>query len=294
MYFLGIIFAFGALFGWGFGDFAIEHTSQKVGPMKALLFINLLGGLGILPFVYRQIPLLWSDYQTFLILIGAGIVAFFASILQYQAFIGTKLSVVEPILGLEMPLTIFLAIYLAGEKLGIFQTLITVVIFIGLVLAITKHHLQLHYHRRLFEPGIILSIGAAICMAALNVAVGFSSRELPPLLVIWFVHAFIAVAGLIYFMIFRHESQNILKSFKNYRYLIIITALIDNLAWISYAYATKNIPISLAITISESYIVLAVLLGLFVNRERLKHHQLIGIALACAGVILLTSLNPNI
>jgi drug/metabolite transporter (DMT)-like permease len=58
-------------------------------------------------------------------------------------------------------------------------------------------------------------------------------------------------------------------------------------AWVSFAKATTFIPIAIATTISESYIALAVLLGLFVNREKLRTHQILGITLATFGVIIL-------
>jgi uncharacterized membrane protein len=74
---------------------------------------------------------------------------------------------------------------------------------------------------------------------------------------------------------------------RKYPYTVLAEVFFDNAAWIAYAFAVVYIPISVAITISESYIILAVILGLIINREKLKHHQYFGVVLAIAGVLVL-------
>lgn len=65
--------------------------------------------------------------------------------------------------------------------------------------------------------------------------------------------------------------------------------ILDNVAWTAYGFAMIYIPIAIATTISESYVALSVMLGIFVNREKIEKHQIIGIVLAILGVILLSS-----
>lgn len=74
---------------------------------------------------------------------------------------------------------------------------------------------------------------------------------------------------------------------------IIGQSILDNTAWVAFAFATIFIPISIATTISESYIALAVFLGIFINREKLRPHQMIGVVLALVGVIALSALTPQ-
>jgi drug/metabolite transporter (DMT)-like permease len=59
------------------------------------------------------------------------------------------------------------------------------------------------------------------------------------------------------------------------------------MAWFGYAYAVSQSSIALTITISEAYIVLAALLGVVINRERLRRHQVLGAALALGAVVVL-------
>lgn len=64
--------------------------------------------------------------------------------------------------------------------------------------------------------------------------------------------------------------------------------MLDNAAWLSFAVATTYISIAVAMTISETYMALTVLLGMFVNHERLRGHQIAGVLLATIGVIILS------
>jgi drug/metabolite transporter (DMT)-like permease len=48
-------------------------------------------------------------------------------------------------------------------------------------------------------------------------------------------------------------------------------------------------PIAISVALSESYIIIAVLLGMFVNKERLRKHQIFGMIVAIISAILLAS-----
>ena len=71
----------------------------------------------------------------------------------------------------------------------------------------------------------------------------------------------------------RHEPMNLLRM-----------SFLDNFAWIAYAFAMSMAPIGIVTSLTESSIVVAVLLGLFWNKEKLQHHQKIGLvgAVVCA------------
>lgn len=74
-----------------------------------------------------------------------------------------------------------------------------------------------------------------------------------------------------------------------YRKLVLPMTIVDNLAWIAFAFAMILAPIAIAVAISESYIIVAVLLGMFVNKEFLRTHQKIGLVLALVAAITLAA-----
>ena len=64
----------------------------------------------------------------------------------------------------------------------------------------------------------------------------------------------------------------------------------DKTAWVAFAFAMTLAPIGIVVALSESYIIIAVLLGLAINRERLAAHQKVGLVTAIAAAITLAAI----
>lgn len=286
---LGILFALGALLFWTFGDFFIQRGTRTVGDWKTLFYIGALGGIVLFPFVKDEIipTLSYPLYATLLVLLF--VITLFAALFEFEALKQGKIAIVEPIFSIELPVTVGLSVALWNETLTLVQALLIAAVFIGIMLAVTLHHTHLHYHRRIFEKGFILAGVGAIGMALVNFLTGVGSQETSPLFVIWFLHTTLALACLLY-LTYRGEIRSISSDIRRHGKTIFAFSLFDNLAWISFAFAARYIPISIATTISEAYIALTVLLGIFINKEKLKPHQIVGVALAVIGVIALSAI----
>jgi drug/metabolite transporter (DMT)-like permease len=74
---------------------------------------------------------------------------------------------------------------------------------------------------------------------------------------------------------------------KKERKLALWLGITDNIAWVAYAFSSTFIPIAVAAGISESYIIIALMLGLIFNKEKLKKHQWLGLILALISVVVL-------
>ena len=286
---LGILFALGALVCWGVGDFLIQKSTRKAGSIASLFYICALASIFLLPFIKNDLINLFANRYNLALLLITGITAFFAGLFYFQALERGKISIVEPILSIELPITAGLGVIILNEHVNIYQAFFIILIFIGIVLAITKEKYHLHYHKRLFEKGVMLAGIGAISMALFNILLDVSSHNTSPLFAVWFAHLVIAVFCLIY-MLASGSLTNTLKDFRKYPKLIISTSVLDTAAWIFFAYSVTMIPIAIATAVSESYIALAVILGIFVNREKIKKHQLIGASMAIISAILLSSI----
>ncbi|MEK9173423.1 MAG: DMT family transporter [Patescibacteria group bacterium] len=284
---VGILFAVAALIAWGFGDFFIQRATREIGIWKSLFFICLMAVVVLLPFVQGEIGEVLNNSRGMGFLLMAGVAIFAAALLIFESMKVGKLAIIEPILSLELPVAVAMGVLLAHEKLNLVQILLTIVVFVGVVLAMTKHHTHLHYHKRIFEKGVLYAFFGAMIMGATNFLIGVSSQETSALLTIWFTSLMIAVFCFIYFVV-KGSVGSLAGDFKKHTKAIINSSVFDNAAWISYAFATTYIPISIATTISESYIALAVGLGILVNKEKVNWHQVVGIVLAVSGVILLS------
>ncbi|HYF13372.1 MAG TPA: EamA family transporter [Candidatus Paceibacterota bacterium] len=280
----GIVFALTALFSWGFGEFYTQRAVRKTGVLITLFYIGLGGCIGLFPLVAHELSVLESG--SIYALTTLGIISFFASLFTTHALRLGKISVVEPLAGLELPLTVALSVIIGKEFLTMEQLALIVMISIGIVFTVTLDFRHLHYHKRIFEKGVLLAALGAICMAVTNYLVGISSQQISPLLTIWYIHSLVALAAAV-LLIAQGETRNTLKALKRYTPLIGSIVILENFAWISFATATTFIPISIAVTVSEAYIALAAMLGLFYNREKIKRHQMWGILIAIVGIIAL-------
>jgi drug/metabolite transporter (DMT)-like permease len=286
--YLGIIFALVALFSWGFGDFFAQRGIKKIGVWKTLFMGDLVGLLIFLPFVWKDIIILNKQEAILLVLVGA--VYTCASLFYFLGLKSGKLASIEPMNGLEILFTVGLGVTLGKEDLNLIQFILIILVFIGIVLAVTIHHTHLRYHKRLFERGVILAGVGATGMALTNFLVGTASHQLSPILIVWFIHTAITLQCFIY-LYYNHQLKSVFSFPMNIYKLTIGSGILNNAGWLGFAFSTTFIPISITTTISEGYIAMAVGSGIFVNKERLKYHQKIGIIIAILGVIMLSAVS---
>lgn len=289
-HYLGIIFAVIALFSWGFADFLIQKSSRVVGVWKTLITVGFVGCIFLFPFIKNEFSIL--EPKDVFLLAFLGMVIFSASLLNFEALKKGKLAIVEPLVGMELPVTVALSIGLGKEHLTLFELFLVAIIFIGLFLVTTMHHKHLHQTRSTLEKGVLLAVATAIGLALTNFLVGFSTKQISPLMVIWFAQTEVALFCSIY-LIYTGKLYGILTNLKSHLKSTLGQGILNNLGWVAFALATTTLATSIVAAISESYIILGVILGIFVNRERLRLNQFIGIILVVGGILMLSSLITN-
>ena len=282
---IGVLFAIGALFFWGFGDFLIQKSTRAIGDWEALFCLSIFGTVILTPFAYNDLAFLAriSDW-TFFILIVLSITFFIMSLMDYEALKKGKLSIVEPIGALEIPITALLAFFIINESITIVNIILICALLVGLMLISLKSH---HFSRKAWlERGVLLALASAFFMGLTNFLVGFASRITNPLLTVWFFNTFVALIS-VFYLLSNNRLGKFVHDFAKNKKVMISVGVLDNLAWVSFAFATGFIPIVIALALSESYIALAALLGIFLNRERLLRHQKIGLVISIAAAVIL-------
>jgi drug/metabolite transporter (DMT)-like permease len=283
---IGIIFAFVALLGWGFGDFFIQKSTRLLGSSwKSLFLIGMIGLIVLFPFVRNEIFILDAGE---LVLLGAlGVVILFTALFDFEALRRGKIAIVEPVMSIELPLTVALSVTLANETLSWVQIILIAMVFAGIMLAVTFTNIHKRLGKGVLERGVIFAGIGAVGLALVSFLTGISSQRISPLMAIWFSNLVFTLICLVYILA-KGQFRGMIEGLKKHPAPILAMSIFDNSAWVAYAFATTYIPISIAITISEGYVALAALLGLFVNREKLKPHQKLGVALTIVGVLALS------
>ena len=77
---------------------------------------------------------LLNSLSNLLVLLLLGIITFLAAVLDFQALMVGKLSVIEIIFEIELPITIVLAFIFFKETFSLIQILLMILIFLGVIL----------------------------------------------------------------------------------------------------------------------------------------------------------------
>jgi drug/metabolite transporter (DMT)-like permease len=283
---VGLLCAFIALFGWGFGDFFLQKVTRMLDAHKALFCTCVVGATALLPFVWRELPSYgMGEYRAVAILGGLGLVGALALL---TAFRHGKLSVVESTVAFEVPLAVALGVLIGGEILAPLQLALFAVVCVGVLLAAAARIDHLHYHKRIFEKGVVLALVSAIVAALVDFSIGVYAQNISPLFLMWGMSTIMATLCGTY-MWAMGEFRAFWRTARQHPRLILTMSAFDNAGWIGYAYAVSMMPVSLTMSIAGSYIAFAALLGFFLNREKMSRHQLVGASIAFVGVTLLAA-----
>ena len=282
---IGIGLAFVAMLSWGFGDFFIQKSTRKLGDWETLFFITALGTIVLIPFVWKELPdLIFNKQNDLLILVSSALVLTLAAVLQLEGFKSGKISILEPIMSIEIVSAGLLSFFVLKDSMSTLQVVTIIALIVGLFLLSFKG--RFWTKNFLIEKGAIIFICGAACMGGADFLLGWGSRVTDPLLANFVLNIIMMViSGLI--IIFDPKCRASLKNIKSIEGIILIMSVADNIGWIAYAVAMTIVPIAIATGLSEGSIIIAVLLGLFINKEKIQHHQKIGLIIALISVIVL-------
>jgi drug/metabolite transporter (DMT)-like permease len=277
-----LLLAFGAMLCWGVGDFLIQRSSRLVGSLESLTIIAVVGGVLVTPFILPELHLL-ANLTGLLLLFCLGAITFTAGYLNFEALREGKIAVVDVIVGFELPVTIGLSLFAFGERLTWMQSGMVAAIFLGIILISVQRGERLRW-----EKGALLALVVAFFMGVVNFLTASSARLVTPLMAIWL--PWLVTGALCLFVLWKkNRITGLIAHARQFWVLVLAMAIVDTAAWTFYAFAVRGGEVSLITAITESYPVVAITLGLAINKERLAWHQFLGGALALGASILLAT-----
>ena len=296
---LSIIFAFGAMLCWGIADFLIQKTVRRLGSIITLAWIGIFSSILLLPLVFKDLTNLRE--QELLILLGSGVITFFSAYFHFKALEIGKLSVVEIILTIELPITILFGIIFFHESLDAFQICMVIVLMLGIGLISYREDNDLSFWQKAInniirydifkkarlEKGVWLALLTGVFLGIVNFVTAYGAKEISPLLSIWlpwFVFLIICLA----YLASRGQLKKMWQSGWRARSLVVPMTIVDIAAWLFYVFAVKDSALSVTIIITQSYPVVAALLAISLNHERLRWYQYGGIILAMGASIFIS------
>jgi len=290
-----LVLAFCAMFLWSIGDFLIHKTSKKISNFQFLIYINFTGSIILLPFAIRYFYQL--NFESMIPLVVLGIVDLFFGLTLLRAYEQGKLSVIEVIMTMELPLTVLFGVLFFHESLSWLQTFLVLVIVCG-IFFISKEP-KTFYQKiicfilrrdKILEKGAIIALGAAFFSSFYNFFIAYNSRNVSPFLTIWLPWSISLSVLLLYFYFrngFKKGLSILVDDIKKYKRIIFSGAIVDASAWVFYAAAVSKGELAIITAITESYPALAMFYGVRLNKEKISKFQYIGAALALGGSLII-------
>jgi drug/metabolite transporter (DMT)-like permease len=279
-----VVFVILAVLCWAIGDFSIQRSVRKIGNIEALAYSGIFGFIILIPFVWNDLGTL-LNFSNLFVLVFLGVLTFFAAIANFESLKRGKLSVVEVLLEIELPATVILGILFFEESLTLFQWVLISFIFVGIILIASKG-MKLREIFKKAEKGAYLGIIAAIGMGLVNFFTAFSARQVSPIMAIWMpwiIYGLISLA-----IIWQREGLNRFgRNGWKFRKIVFMMCVFDTLAWLFYAFATAKGEVGVLTAITESYPVLTLFMGLWINKERISRKQYLGAAVTLVAAITL-------
>jgi drug/metabolite transporter (DMT)-like permease len=269
---------------WTVGDFSIQRGTRRYGNVGTLFLIGIVGMIGLFPFVQNELITVVHSSKLLSFFILLAVLTLVAALLLFEGLKRGKLAVIEPVFGLELPFTVFFSIVIGREHLATNIYAIIALLFVGLFFVSAKDLRSLRLNHIVVEGGVFFAAFGSVLMGLMNFMTGVGSQNTSALFAIWAVHSSLAVMCFIY-MLVRGQIPALIEHIRKNPKTAIGLSFFDNGAWIFYCYSMVLIPISIATALSESYIVLAAFLGVFVNKEKLNSHQVVGIVISVVCAI---------
>lgn len=285
---VSVLFAFGAMIFWGLGDFLIQKSVRRIGPLEILFWITAGSSVILLPLVWTD--LLSISQGQLILLLSLGALVFVSGWIHFQALKIGKLSVVEAILSIELPITVFLGLIFFHEQLNWLQICLLFAVFLGIILVAVKF--SDIKGRDFLEKGALLALISGLVMGCINFLTASVAKDISPIMSIYLPWLF--VACLSWFFMRRQRAKAEVSFLKKSRLawsLILVTVIVDIFAWLCFAWAVRYQELAITIAITESYVVVALLLGVWINKEKINLWQYMGATLAISGSLLMGLIN---
>lgn len=282
---MGVFFSFLALIGWGLGDFFIQRAARHSGSLVAIIFVTASAAIIFLPFVFFQ-PFVFSPRLLGLLFLAALGVLVTAPV-GFEALRLGKISVIAPIYSFEVVLVALLSWLTIGERLGFWQVFLIAVLFVGLFLVSTEKFSTLK--KITAERGVGLAILSTVGLAYLNLIYGVIAREAGPFFGVWFANGFVCLVFL-FFLLWRGQGRELVSDWQKHGSLFAAAGIVSTSGWVFYSFAAIYLPIAIATGITQGYIVLAVILGILYNKEKLRRHQVFGLIVTIIAAVYLALL----
>ena len=202
----------------------------------------------------------------------------------YKAVQTSPVSLVSPIVSAHLVVVILLSVTFMGERPGMVQVLGISIAFVGVALASMTAG-DSHTGNDGLRRGVMFGITAMLSGGLFIFGIGNLSKELGWFLPIYLIRVDTLGALLPTHLVMRRQSLRGLPS--RHAFIAALVGVLQFTGLGAYGMGTQIAPVSLVAASFSVYPIIPVIGGFVIFRERLVSRQVIGVASALGGLVIL-------
>ena len=276
----GTILALLSAIFFAFANISIKPSTDVFGAWGAVILAQLIGVLvvTVLALVFEGLPQVLSWKEALWVLSG-GVSAVLAYGGLFSAFKQGAVSLLSPIVSMWMLVSVVSGVVFLNESMGYVPA-------IGIFLVLLGNSYANYVHGKseqgTFTPtkSIVFAIGSALGFGLLMPIVAVIGRDIGVLWAMPMVWGVELLLLLPFGLLLRWPSSG------HEWWLASRVSLFESAGFMAITYAAITAPVSLIAPISSLSVVFTIGLGLFFLGERISAKVLMGITVACVGIVL--------
>ena len=269
---------------WGIADVFVTYAGRRVGFCRTLL-LSQIAGVGLLvavALVAGDLPSPSTGQLLAFAAIAPVAVAAYGGF--YKALELGPIAIVSPIASANGVVIVLLAVIVLGETLGA-QQAIGCALVLGFIVLASLEPAALRESKE-GKSGIPLALVASTAFAGYMFCMALLSEELGWLVPALMARSMTAVLRLTIATTYRPKAPGPLE--RTGLVLCLCAGLLDASGYIWFSRGAEIGEVAITSAAASAYPVIPIIVGLFLLRERVAWHQLVGVAGVLAGMVVLS------
>ncbi len=279
-----LFFGLSTAFGYGTSDFVARQASHRIGHVRVLFYLDVIGFAIFAPIALILESGLWHWSDAWWIVLGLGVLNTFASLFLYRSFEYGVLSVVSPIASSYPAVTAALAILFLGDRPGVPATA-GIVCALGGILLLSRGGVHpANAPPKDARMGIVSAFGAFAGYGVFYFALKYVVADVGAIT----VTAVVRLVGVLVLLALAAAGVLHVRGLPRplWSYLGAM-GILDSLAFIAFNIGILGGSVAIVGTLSGLFSAVTVVLAAAILRERLTRIQLVGVLSVFAGVVLI-------
>jgi drug/metabolite transporter (DMT)-like permease len=279
-----LFYGLSTAFGYGTSDFVARQASHRIGHVRVLFYMELVGFAILAPIAVVLEHGTWRWSAAWWLVLGLGALNTFATLFLYRSFEYGVLSVVSPIASSYPAVTAALAILFLNDRPGLRATLGILFVLGGILLLSRGGVHPANAPPKDARLGILSAFGAFAGYGIFYFALKYVVADVGPVTVATAVRLVGVVVLLILAAAGVLQVRGLPRPLWSY---LGAMGVLDSLAFIAFNVGILGGSVAIVGTLSGLFSAVTVVLAAAILRERLTRLQAVGVASIFVGVVLI-------